>query len=167
MKHCFLIIFSLLVMSSTANGLELRRVHVEWNYDASVTDFTGFRLYHDGNPTGCEIKDTSARQMDCDLMLGDGENSFTMKAFRTITNPTSEVTSPPSTQVTVSVPNIVLPGDVNDSGTVDLSDLYLVQEILTGKTPNQPVYIEADINGDGKIGTAEAQYILQKISGMR
>jgi len=60
----------------------------------------------------------------------------------------------------LTVENLVLPGDVDGSGTIDLVDLHLVQEILSGGTPEKNIYQEADVDGDGKIGLAEMWYIL-------
>ena len=41
----------------------------------------------------------------------------------------------------------------------------MVLQITSGKTA--AVYKNADVNNDGKIGLAEAIYILQKAAGMR
>jgi plastocyanin len=68
---------------------------------------------------------------------------------------------------TLSVVNGLLAGDVNGSGAVDLEDLYLVQEILAGRTPSQTIHTGADVNGDGNIGMEEALYILQRVSQIR
>ena len=47
-------------------------------------------------------------------------------------------------------------GDVNGDWTVDLDDANLVLQIVAGRIPAQTVYLSADVNGDGKIGTEEA-----------
>lgn len=59
------------------------------------------------------------------------------------------------------------PGDVNHDGVVDLSDAVLTLQILAGIVPSQSVFKDADVNQDGRIGTAEVIYILQKAAGKR
>jgi hypothetical protein len=76
----------------------------------------------------------------------------------TVTDNSGASASLPAFSLTVT--NIVLPGDIDDNSIVDLNDLYLVQEILAGRIPNRTINPEADINGDGKIGLEEMQYIL-------
>ena len=58
-------------------------------------------------------------------------------------------------------------GDINDSNAIDLSDLILAAQIISGITPLQTINKEADVNGDGKIGMEEVIYILQKVSELR
>jgi hypothetical protein len=56
----------------------------------------------------------------------------------------------------------IMAGDVDGSGYVDLLDLRMTLQIMSGETPQSDLYKDADINGDGKIGREEAIYILQK-----
>ncbi|MCP4350014.1 MAG: hypothetical protein GY795_31430 [Desulfobacterales bacterium] len=58
-----------------------------------------------------------------------------------------------------------IPGDIDNSGTSDLSDIILAIKIVSGIVLEQDVHTKADVNGDGKIGMEEALHILQKISG--
>jgi hypothetical protein len=58
----------------------------------------------------------------------------------------------------------VIEGDVDGSGVVDLNDLLMTLQVISGETPGSDVYKGCDINGDGKIGREEAIYILQKIA---
>ncbi len=58
-------------------------------------------------------------------------------------------------------------GDVNYDGQVNLTDAVLALQVNTGISPQQIVYKEADVNGDGKIGPQEAVYIMQKLAGLR
>ena len=66
--------------------------------------------------------------------------------------------------VTIYVSNVVITGDINDSGTVDLQDVILTLRVLCGDTPSSPIYPEADVNGDAKIGLQEVLYVHKKIS---
>lgn len=73
------------------------------------------------------------------------------------------------TNITVSnEPSSHPPGDIDDSGAVDLSDAILALQVGTGITPSSTtIRKEADVNSDGKIGLEEVIYILQKVSGLR
>jgi hypothetical protein len=59
------------------------------------------------------------------------------------------------------------PGDANHSETVDLTDAVLALQGLVGRTPSEPVYTDADLDGDGRIGLAEVLFILQRVAGLR
>ena len=48
-----------------------------------------------------------------------------------------------------------------------LADAVLALQVVAGLEPSAPVYLDADVNGDGKIGLDEAIYILQDVAGLR
>jgi YD repeat-containing protein len=50
---------------------------------------------------------------------------------------------------------------------VNLADVIYALQVLSGITPSSPVYKEADLNADGKIGLEEVVYILQNVSELR
>jgi len=54
------------------------------------------------------------------------------------------------------------PGDVNGDQTVDLSDAILALKILAGD-PASGANTDADVNNDGRIGSAEVIYILKQL----
>jgi len=54
-------------------------------------------------------------------------------------------------------------GDINSSGKADLADAVLAMKISAGYAETN-VNLNADMDGDGKIGIAEAVCILQKLS---
>ena len=58
-------------------------------------------------------------------------------------------------------------GDLNADCIVDLKDAVIALQIQSVITPSGAINLSADINGDGRIGMAEAIYILQKMSGIR
>ncbi|MCX5847325.1 MAG: hypothetical protein NTW12_13365 [Deltaproteobacteria bacterium] len=59
-------------------------------------------------------------------------------------------------------------GDIDGSGgVVDLKDVILALQVMSRITPAVPIYKEADVNGDGRIGLPEAIYILQKVGEIR
>lgn len=57
-------------------------------------------------------------------------------------------------------------GDLNHLNGVDLADAVLALKVICGLNPSG-VFLDADVNGDGKIGLAEVIYILQKVAGLR
>ncbi|WP_207682637.1 Ig-like domain-containing protein [Desulfonema magnum] len=61
----------------------------------------------------------------------------------------------------------VIFGDIDNNETVDVRDAVLGLQILAGITPTHPVFITADVNGDGRIGTEEVIHILQFISDLQ
>ncbi len=68
---------------------------------------------------------------------------------------------------TATVGNLALLGDIDGSGSVDLTDAIIGLQILTGIEPSADMRIEADVNGDGKIGAEEVVYIMEKTAGRR
>ncbi len=54
-------------------------------------------------------------------------------------------------------------GDVDNNGTVDLTDAVLSLQVCAGMTQNT-VNTSEDVNADGKIGLEEAIYVLHKVS---
>lgn len=58
-------------------------------------------------------------------------------------------------------------GDIDGDGDVDLTDAILALQVMAGIEVSSPVYTEANVNGDNKIGLAEVIYIIQKVSGLR
>jgi hypothetical protein len=53
-------------------------------------------------------------------------------------------------------------GDVNGDGAVNLEDVIATLQAATGQTV-ESIYLEADADGDGRIGIAEAIMILRKL----
>ncbi|CAN2046258.1 putative pectate lyase C (modular protein) [Candidatus Magnetomoraceae bacterium gMMP-1] len=56
------------------------------------------------------------------------------------------------------------PGDLNDDGKIDLTDLILSLQVITNIEPFLAIHKEADVNNDNKIGMEEAVYDLLIIS---
>jgi alpha-tubulin suppressor-like RCC1 family protein len=70
--------------------------------------------------------------------------------------------------VNLSLSPVVLPGDLDGSGTVDLQDAILaLQSIVRMSPPAANIDKAADVNGDGQIGLQEVIYIMQKIAEVR
>ena len=60
----------------------------------------------------------------------------------------------------------VVLGDVNNDGTLDLADIILSLQVLS-EIASPSIDPRADVNGDAKIGLAEAVYGLQQAAGLR
>ena len=57
-------------------------------------------------------------------------------------------------------------GDIDHSNTVDIQDAILALKTLAGMQEGN-VRSDADVNGDGRIGTEDVIYILQIVTGMK
>lgn len=57
---------------------------------------------------------------------------------------------------------LIMVGDVNGDGNVDLEDVITVLQITTGQSP-ATVLKDADADGDGKIGLTETLHMLRKL----
>jgi len=51
------------------------------------------------------------------------------------------------------------PGDINNDGKIDFQDSVIMKKILSGKNPDEKIYLEADVNKDGKLGVEELMFI--------
>jgi predicted outer membrane repeat protein len=58
-------------------------------------------------------------------------------------------------------------GDINYDGNVDLADVIIALQVLSGVGTSSTVYKEADANLDSKIGLEEVIYVLQNVSESR
>lgn len=79
-----------------------------------------------------------------------------------------KASEPDTDTVTITVSNVLVTGDIDDNGTVDLTDAILVLEVISRKDiTSDDITAVTDVNGNGKIGLQEAIYILQKVSELR
>lgn len=58
-------------------------------------------------------------------------------------------------------------GDVDNSGQIDMRDVILSLQAVTGIDPPIGLSSKTDVNGDGAVGLAEATYGLQIVAGVR
>lgn len=87
----------------------------------------------------------------------------------TLSNPTGGAILGASITVILTITddaNDVIAGDIDGSGTVDMRDLILVIQIISGTTPTVPIHM-GDVNGDGRIGLEDTIHILQVVSGLK
>ncbi|MDM8551537.1 right-handed parallel beta-helix repeat-containing protein [Desulfobacterales bacterium HSG2] len=59
----------------------------------------------------------------------------------------------------------IIPGDTDNDGSIDLRDTILTLQVCAGMA-SSAVSIKTDVNGDKRIGLAEAVYILREIAGL-
>ena len=64
----------------------------------------------------------------------------------------------------IDLNGVVIAGDLNNDGTVNLADALTGLQVLAGVNPSMPPLKEADINGDGRIGIQEVISTIQIIS---
>ncbi len=55
-------------------------------------------------------------------------------------------------------------GDVDLSGAVQLKDVIVLLQIMSGLAPAGTISLNADVDEDGKLGLAEAIYALQELA---
>jgi hypothetical protein len=68
----------------------------------------------------------------------------------------------------ISLAGAVWPGDINGDGSVTLVDAVLVMQMLSGMDmTGKTIILQADANGDHRIGLAEVIFILQRAVGLR
>ena len=61
----------------------------------------------------------------------------------------------------------IVKGDLNGDGTTTMIDAIMAMQVISGLTSAQTIVKDADVNNDGKIGTEEVIYILQRVAGIR
>ena len=100
---------------------------------------------------------TKSTQPDADvwMLLDHRQNDNTLKAVNNT-----------SFDFTFTYPQPYTPGDVNDDGTIDLSDAIMVTYHSLHVTPDNFNEAAADINGDGVIDLSDAIVIIYKSLGV-
>jgi hypothetical protein len=58
-------------------------------------------------------------------------------------------------------------GDLNGDCALNLGDAVFALRLMSGTASLEPFHKEGDVNGDGKVGSEEVIWILQKVSGLR
>lgn len=57
----------------------------------------------------------------------------------------------------------IIPGDLDGSGAVALKDAILSLQIISGKRAGFTIYLEADVDGNSKMGMEEALYVMGQL----
>jgi len=136
---------------------------VDLSWDDNSNNESGFKIERkdgiDGNWSQINVVSNDATFFSDTGSKWPGEKYYRIRAFNGSGN------SDYSNESFVTIPS--LKGDISGNGSVDLEDLIIVLQILSGVVPSQSINLDADVNRDGKIGLAEAIYIIQKVSGLR
>ena len=145
---------------SSLSAIHILRYKVELDWIAGGNNPIGFVVERkDGVSGAFELIGVTDKRYftDTDNILVNNTYYYRVRAYNSsgYSNYTSEV-----------ILNIKpRAGDIDYNGTVNLSDAVLVLKILVGPYGDNEVFPQADVNGDNKIGIADAAYILRKISG--
>ena len=116
-----------------------------WKSDGTEA---GTTMVADINPSGdSNPKELTIVSDTLFFLADDGVNGYEFFAVQNVSSPATS-------------------GDLDNSKTIDLTDAVLALQIIAGLNP-EGVNLNADVNGDGKIGLAEVLYILQTVSGLR
>jgi len=169
-RHYFQQVFG----DGTGYDIEIEKVvaPIPGNIQGSATD----------SATGAYIGNALIKTVEKGSAISEPKDGF----FRILNNPagsnqeinaqavgyqkyTSSVDVPEDNTVTKDIRMISLyeKGDINGNGFVNLEDILLALQSVTGMTPSQAVYTSTEVSGDGQIGVEEAIYVLQKTAALR
>jgi hypothetical protein len=98
------------------------------------------------------------------LTIGDGTKTVYVR-FRGGSLPSGFLHSPVS--ATIALDTTTVKGDINDDGTVNMTDLILALQIMSRNLPATTISNHATITGAGIIGLPEVIFILQKLAATR
>ena len=118
----------------------------------------GYRLYMDDNSI-CEVGPVDPQTIICSFIADAGTYDFSLSATYN-----RGVESRPSNNFTFGIGDInVQPGDINGDGFIDLKDVITGLQILTNSYSGN-ISLEADVNGDNRIGFEEILFDLNETS---
>lgn len=153
-------------LSSPAEGASGQPLSVtlKWVDTNSSPQETGYKVRI--KPSGDSYTEYDVAQNFTSLTSRLAAGTKYYWSVKTVGNGTTTLDStyPSDRSFIVAVP---MPGDVNCDGVVTIADAILSMQIISGLSPVAPVYHEADVNNDGRLGHPELIFILQKVAGMR
>lgn len=118
----------------------------------------GYRLYMDDKSI-CEVGPVDPQTITCSFIADAGTYDFSLSAIYSL-----GAESRPSNKFTFRIGNInVQPGDINGDGFIDLKDIITGLQILTNSYSGN-INLEADVNGDNRIGFEEILFDLNETS---
>ncbi|MFC1857237.1 putative Ig domain-containing protein, partial [Thermodesulfobacteriota bacterium] len=163
---------SVLLESTVAEGEPV--THDQWHHVGFVwAPNTPIKMYIDGNLSGQSENLSSWSSLTGSIYIGRQYSNPSghyyegkIDDIRIYNRALSEAEVQTLYQLSSSAVNI--PGDLNADEIVDLTDAVIVLQILSGMNPSGATSLnitpDVDISGDGKLGIAEAIYILRVIS---
>lgn len=96
-------------------------------------------------------------------LTGTPTQTGSFNGVRIIANDGKVDSQPLTFDIVVISDSVIEPGDVDGNGIVELNDAILALKVLSGVSASDPVFVEADVNNDGKIGIEEVIFILQAV----
>ena len=70
------------------------------------------------------------------------------------------------TTSSISMLNIVWPGEVNGDGTVGIGDIVAITNVMAGTTTDATIIERADVNGDGTVGIGDIVAVTNIMAGL-
>ena len=136
-------------------------IQVDFFFDTEAVPgrtVTGYRLYM-GDESICEVGPVDPQTLICSFMADAGTYEFSLSAIYNL-----GAESRPSNRFALRIGEInVQPGDINGDGIIDLRDMITGLQILTNSNSGT-IPLEADVNGDNKIGLEEILFGLNQTS---
>lgn len=93
------------------------------------------------------------------LKVFDKTTDRTYNVAETITFASQSMVGQPSSPITATMKSY-LPGDVNNDGEINFTDVTLVLALMAGEVDDTLTIEAADVNGDGKINISDVTSIL-------
>ena len=135
--------------SGTWNGTKMTQVGTSpvtgnkvWLWDAGAQSADGmpdYLVFNDGNSGGAQTED----------MVFVNGGYYTLYGLLG----------------TVQQQTIVVPGDLNDDGQVDVSDVNIVINVMLGKTPASDCVGNPDLNGDNQVDVSDVNAVINRMLG--
>ncbi len=160
-RYCWILCATLVYLFTTTTGYTAVSEHtlqINFFFDTEAVpdkQVTGYRLYMEGDPV-CETTqvEPQIQSINCSVISEDGTHTFTLSALYD-----DNSVSPQSNPFLFT---LVLKGDINGDGLIDLKDVIIGLQVLMNLTPSELVKA-GDVNNDGKIGLEEVLYCLKKV----
>ncbi|MGN0222261.1 MAG: dockerin type I repeat-containing protein [Prevotella sp.] len=98
------------------------------------------------------------------LKVYDKTTGKTYRVVETIDFQSQGMVGQPSTPMTATVKTYTL-GDVNDDGTINITDVTSILTLMAGKTEDNLIVEAADVNEDGVVNISDVTSVLSIMAG--
>lgn len=114
------------------------------------------------DPSDNSLSITPGKGAELKLTVSPKHYDFTQASFNLIADDKQDSIDP---EYIVEVTE-VMDCDIDNSGQADLTDVILGLQIVAGIQSDSPIYLGADLNGDGAIGMVEAICAMRTVAGL-